>query len=683
MRYEHVINRMPEPLKKLISNQAWCSPYIKEGVSLPDLLTNRKYLIRLLSHLSVDEKNTLRLILSAFGCESFTSDALEKQAGLRMAGAQVAIGLIGLRRAGIIAAFRKAWGEQLFVLPEDAFDSWQALLFPSVTRMTAVEKESSLELLPAGATAMNGTDQETAQVHARGLAQQLFHFLVACSQQPSLPLTNKGTLHKKQLSKLTQHLSMPGDLLRSSGITYAFRDQYDDGTVFMLELAIRMGFLSGNGEELIFNKEAWMSWLQGPYDWQQGQLYRVWRQLLLPAPVWLQHGLAWTERAQTGQWYQVDDITKGILECCSLKSQVNEAESLRESLLSAWILPLSIFRFAELAADEHGGVWFRWLVSPRGENGTYSESELSAGRANSMEQQAKVPSLYVQPDFEILLLPDAALRTEWDIASFADLKQTDHVRTYHVTKESFYRAWEAGNSSEEIIRMLQENAYYDVPEPVILTLRQWGEQAGKVHFEEVTLLRCRSSEIADALLRNEKCQPFLRDRVGDADFIVPKVQLIPLTKCLENMGYSPKSSRKNVPDPAANSGSTLEYQTPGLCYSRDSIQLYEMDAGLPEQGDLYPDMGTIPISWLQDFRSYHGSTRKEMIRKAIEWKSCLQLRKEGQSRVIIPRNLREERSGWILEGLEEHQEISLSGEDWEEMKLILPGINDEGVYKSV
>ncbi|MBA2937948.1 helicase-associated domain-containing protein [Paenibacillus sp. CGMCC 1.16610] len=678
MRYEHVVSRMPEALKQLISSQTWCASYIKEGVSLPDLLTDRKYLLRLLSHLSVDEKNTLRLILCAFGCESFTNAALEKQAGLRMAGAQVAIGLVGLRRAGVIAAFRKAWGEQLFVLPEDAFEAWQGLLFPSVKLKTTVD-ENALELIPAGSTQTIGSQEEEATVHPRGLAQQLFHFMVACSQQSSLPLTNKGTLHKKQILKLTQHLTLPNDLLRAAGITYAFRDIYDDGAALMLEMAIRMGFISGQGDQLVMCKDAFLTWLDDRYESQQKALYGVWRQLQLPAPVWLQHGLAWMERAETGQWVELDAIVGAIMDCCSEYDQLKEADSLSRALFSCWIAPLSIFRFIELAADKEGGVWFRWLISPREE--WESEAGISDDPPNVTEKQSTSSSLYVQPDFEILLLPDVSLRTEWEIAAFADLKQTDHVRTYRMTKEGFYRAWEMGQSSEEIISMLQENAYYDIPEPITITLRQWGEQTGKMHFEEVTLLRCRSSDIADALLRNEKCQPFLRERIGSADFVVPKTQLPQLTKCLESMGYNPKSSRKDESDPGVNTAAKGSYgnQTTGLFYSRDSIQLYEMDAELPERDGLYPDMRDIPSSWLQDFRSYHGSTRKEMIRKAIEWKSCLQLRKEGQNRFIIPRSLREERTGWILEGLEELQEIAWSGEDWEEMKLILPGINDKDI----
>ncbi|SDM94837.1 Helicase conserved C-terminal domain-containing protein [Paenibacillus sp. yr247] len=674
MRYEHVYRKMPQALMELITEQKWCSSFITQGVALPVLLTDHRYLAELDSHLSADEKRTLRLIVSTFGCEPFTIETLEKQAILRMAGAQVAIGLVGLRRLGIIAAFRKAWGEQLFVLPEDSFAAWQLLLFPSVELRT-IEGNSELEQIePESAGHLIATDQESAPANPRGLAQQMFHFLVACYQQPSLPLTNKGTLHKKQLSKLTQQLSLPKEILRSAGITYAFRDIYDDQSALMLEMAIRMDFLTSQGDHYLFNKEVCMTWLQGSYDKQQGQLYRIWRQLLLPAPVWLEHGISLMERAECRQWCEVDAILKGIWACCSHRGQFSEESSLQQAFISTWIAPLSVFRFVELGTDQKGVLWFRWLITPIQETFHDKDGDLSI-----KETHQHLPSLYVQPDFEILLPPDVSLRTEWDIAAFADLKSTDFVRTYRLTKESIFRAWEQGESSEEITRILKENAYYEVPEHITVTLQHWGEQAGKLHFEEVTLLRCRSNDIADALLRNEKCLPFLKCRIGGSDFIVLREHLTVLTKCLENMGFNPKSRRKVENSAVSKSLSSSGNQTGGLCYSRDTIQLYEMDAQLPERDDLYPEMKDIPLSWLQEFRAYHGSTRKEMIRKAIEWKSCLQLRKEGRSRFIIPRILREERSGWILEGLEEYEEISLSSEDWEEMKLILPGINDEGV----
>ncbi|MGO4276375.1 hypothetical protein AB4Z22_42240, partial [Paenibacillus sp. TAF58] len=186
---------------------------------------------------------------------------------------------------------------QLFILPEDAFAAWQLLLFPS-DQLQKEKEDMTFELYEAGNSGQLNTSDAAAPIHPRGLAQQLFHFLAACNQQSSLPLTNKGTLHKKQLQKLTELLALPNDILRSAGITYAFRDVYDEPAALMIEMAIRMGFLSMNsqGDCYLFNQQASLRWLQESYDRQQRQLYQIWRQLLVPAPVWLEHGISLMER---------------------------------------------------------------------------------------------------------------------------------------------------------------------------------------------------------------------------------------------------------------------------------------------------------------------------------------------------------------------------------------------------
>ena len=109
-----------------------------------------------------------------------------------------------------------------------------------------------------------------------------------------------------------------------------------------------------------------------------------------------------------------------------------------------------------------------------------------------------------------------------------------------------------------------------------------------MYIEEVTLLRCRSEDIAEALLRNEKCLPLLGDRVGGSDFIILRQHLTVLTKCLENMGFNPRSSRKDENSMISNPLISSENQTGGLCYSRDTIQLYEMDPHLPRAGRIVP-----------------------------------------------------------------------------------------------
>jgi hypothetical protein len=668
MKYQHVFNKMPQPLLELITEQAWCRSMIRQGEEMAALLTNKSHLAVLVEHMSIAETQTLRLIVSAFGCEPFTKDALDKQAAVFMAGAEAMVGLTGLRKFGVIAAFRKAWGEQIFVLPEDGFDIWQSLLFPDIELRT-IEGDPELELL------------EIVSTSARGLAQQLFHFLVACNQQQSLPLTNKGTLHKKQLQKLSANLVAPMTPLLSTGLSYAYRDVYDENIALMLEMAVRLGILVHTGDRFLIEQKAISEWLQRSYGEQQSQLYAIWRQLYLPAPAWLQHGISLMDRASSHLWYRLEDLVTWI-DCCSMHKSREEEPMTRKRLMEQWIEPLIAFRWLEVASDEHGCTWFRWLI-PRNSLTGYNGKNKDEDKVETEIPRQR--SLYVQPDFELLLPPDVSLYTEWEIAAFADLQSSDQVRTYRITKESFHRASEGGIDSDVIVRFLHEHACYEVPEHVVTTLQQWDRQSGKLHIEEVILLRCESDDVADTLLRNEKCMPFLQNRLGTAAFIIQPEHLSVVRKCLEQMGYNPRymgiGSKPQAISSAADEVNSPELNTAsaklqGLFYSRDSIQLYEIDPALPQWDNLYPDMADIPSLWLKEFRNYHGSTRKEMIRKAIEWKSSLQLRKQGRNRFIIPKAIYEERSGWTLLGMEESQEITLKSEDWEEMKLILPGIND-------
>ncbi|OCT16992.1 hypothetical protein A8709_23640 [Paenibacillus pectinilyticus] len=681
MKYEQIDRKMPPAMKERIIGQAWCSSLRTQGDRLADVLTSPSHLSILNEKLSSDERRTLRLILSTFGCLSFTGERLEKEAAQHMAGAQVSLGLMGLRQYGIIVAFRKAWGEQLFVLPEDAFAGWQSLLLPSFsTPIENTDRDCEFDVLAVGDVGEDSRLNEEEVVNPRGLAQQLFHFMVACSRQSSLSLTNKGTLHKKQLLKLTEHVSLPKRILTMAGLTYAFTDVYDEPSALIIEMAIQMGFLLKNeaGDALIIDEDAFQAWLTGSYDRQQAQLYQIWRQALIPAPVWLEHGIALMEQAEAadGQWFELDKLVQVIQACCSTvlggqRGMDNTVDTaLRPAFISAWVQPLSVFRFLEVGKDEHEHVWLRWLISPRQQNTCETAVSLYAHQT---------PSLYVQPDYELLLPPDASLFTEWEVAAFADIQHSDLVRTYRLTKESFQRALDHGLQSAEVIQMLQRNAYYEVPAGLIISLQQWEEQKDKLYLEEVTLLRCQSADIADALLRNEKCRPFLGERIGEANFIVSRDVLKLLTKCLESMGFHPNRSITKKLVLNVEEAPSLTEPTRGLCYSRDTIQLYDIDPHLPQRDDLYPDMLSIPTSWTKEFRDYHASTRKDIIRKAIEWRSVLQLRKEGRDCFIIPRMLREDRTGWLLEGWEEHRDISWQGDEWNEMKLILPGINDAGV----
>jgi hypothetical protein len=65
-----------------------------------------------------------------------------------------------------------------------------------------------------------------------------------------------------------------------------------------------------------------------------------------------------------------------------------------------------------------------------------------------------------------------------------------------------------------------------------------------------------------------------------------------------------------------------------------------------------------------------------MIQKALEWKACLKLRRAGTDTLFIPLRLDGIRDDWAVTGVAQAAEVRLTPDQWEEMQLILPGVND-------
>ena len=80
---------------------------------------------------------------------------------------------------------------------------------------------------------------------------------------------------------------------------------------------------------------------------------------------------------------------------------------------------------------------------------------------------------------------------------------------------------------------------------------------------------------------------------------------------------------------------------------------------------------------MRELRTYHDSTRKEVIRRAIALEAPLRLRLDGKLSRWIPRRIEEGQGDWHLVAIgADGRERRFGRRDWEEMQLILPGIND-------
>ena len=125
------------------------------------------------------------------------------------------------------------------------------------------------------------------------------------------------------------------------------------------------------------------------------------------------------------------------------------------------------------------------------------------------------PRLLVDPDFEILIYPEAPEEWNWEVSQFADRLESDYIKRYRISRESIKRAVVAGMSCEDITEFLRRSGHGSVPPNVMFSLREWTEGVEIIRKSRVTLLRGGKKEatdrLADALERREI--PF--ERIGD------------------------------------------------------------------------------------------------------------------------------------------------------------------------
>jgi len=120
--------------------------------------------------------------------------------------------------------------------------------------------------------------------------------------------------------------------------------------------------------------------------------------------------------------------------------------------------------------------------------------------------------MMVNPDFEILIYPEAPEELNWKTSLFADRIGSDRVKRYRLTRESLKRGAVAGLSQGEVVLFLETNSRGIIPPNVLFSLREWTEGVELVRLQKVRLLRSQTVKGAEKLsaLLEAKSIPFER-----------------------------------------------------------------------------------------------------------------------------------------------------------------------------
>ncbi|OBZ14549.1 hypothetical protein A8L34_11525 [Bacillus sp. FJAT-27264] len=157
--------------------------------------------------LTSDALELLGRISAVYGGQPFEEGKEEQLRPAYLSRAEQRLALSELRRAGLLMARQKLWGEKLYHIPAEVLDAVSLHFYPySPAPLAAGDVSLSMEAGP-------------------GLSGELFRALLFTARE-GLPVTAKGSIHKKQASRLAAQLSFGDEHLQ--GLTAFSSDQGQD-----------------------------------------------------------------------------------------------------------------------------------------------------------------------------------------------------------------------------------------------------------------------------------------------------------------------------------------------------------------------------------------------------------------------------------------------------------------------
>lgn len=605
--------------------------WITSGRSLHDCMLDPLVLKEVLQGLTESEKVTLDGVMRTFGVRAFTYDEYERAIALSLAGSERQLAFLRLRHKGILYTMKKLWGERVHFIPREMFSAWQQVLYAEDGFQVQVEH-------PAHPWPIS-----------QGLSGAMFRLLRLVGTE-GWTVTLKGLLQKKQVQRAAAALPIQDGAFGELGTKYAHAEVYPRAFAIVLDTALRLGLLKLDSVGCKVQEEEVQHWLALSNTKRETQLIALWHELHLPEAVWLQHAAMALRQLTPGVWVSLEAWTEQLGKL-RLPDMPRELTAAAQELQARWLVPLHACGWIQLGEGESGELLF-----------------------SNVQLEDAIDEIFVQEDFEIIVPPVVSLQLRWELEPFCDILSLDEVSHYRLTKDRVLEALDQGGEVRRCLELLEATSAIGLSEPVRQALEEWAASYGKVSLSEVRLLQCHDEAIAEEIAAHEELAPYVQERVGPLAFIISSFGESMLVRKLQHMGLTPKAERRSESGPT-DVGEGIA-RGAGIVYPTVSLPDYEPEFAPPAVDALYPDITQVPQMWLKELRPYHESTRKQLIRKAIEYKAYLRILKQGQETKLAPLRLEEGRGDWSLLGAAHGVEVRLSPDDWEEMQLILPGIND-------
>ncbi|AJY76443.1 helicase-associated domain-containing protein [Paenibacillus beijingensis] len=539
-----------------------------------------------------------------------------------LSGAEARDGFYRLQTAGIVFAVRKAWGERHLFVPRDAFAIWQRELFPCP--IVPFEDFRPVRL-------------DGPAKFCRTLGRQLlaaYAELARCG----LGLTVKGTPAAKTLQKLERALDADSVAFAKLGGAFAPQAPYTPASAFVLDTALRLGLISaGGGKSWTWRFDALRRWLSQQRGQREQWLHRSIAERYAYADRLTAHAASALEGLKPRRWYSAEAMLRWLQSLFRNDCAETEADRKR---LGTWIDALCAFGWMQRGIADNGESCFRWTEALCGHEPGGRAARLSRAAADIDIDTGDDPAgcaddepdeaLIVLDDGELLAPPSIDFGVLWRLELFADRVSEDVIAVYRMTRKSVIRGLAGGWTASDAERFLEWASGSSLPPVVRALLAEW-------------------SGAQQRAVRSGTLYPFANTTGSLLDDMQPFTDLSEEICIADETGL--------VPDPLSLRGFAWTAPRPPL----------EVLARQVEQ---------LPVIWLQQFRSYHHSTRRELLERALSIQAPVQLKLAGRITEFVPQQVLQRDEEWTVKGFIREkgvkEPVTLLPEMWEEMKLLLP-----------
>lgn len=629
--------------------------------------------------LSPEAREVLKRIFEAYAARPVAEEQTERLCPAALCRAEQQLALRELREAGIVMLHRKIWGEKYYQIAEQNLPAIRRALYPAVPVVEA--------------TGVVNMELEAGP----GLPSELFRVLVYIARE-GLPLTAKGAVHKKNISRLAAQLSLQEEQVRAV-LPHSGSAELPLPAMFMLDLLLCLGLINREVSAYTVNAEMLAGWLMLSEQEMSDLLYGVILSRYGNPEPEEQHFryLISAPEFPPGVWFALPEILDWMIE---MRLAAETSGSSLEISARAWISCLAGFGWCELGNTGEGGLTFRWTAGkPQLAEALSAEddpwcSKISAEPpADNAAEEGGISSprsmIIVQPDFEVLVPTECAYEVRWILAGCAELLYSEDLWSFRLTRGRFQSAAEQGLSPDAIIAWLDGHALGGLPAQVELSLTEWSKGIGRTVLSQVILLDCRSEADADDIADHPRLTHCLT-RIGPLYFIVQPESIEMVRKELGTAGMAP---------PGGITGQDEKISQPWPLFPGDVIQAftsYALPGSVKERGlfaggaapellplsplqaeeDLLSGVETVPQMWIKEWRQYHSTTAQKVMEQAMAWGIKVRLALETHIVHFIP--VRVSRSPWEVQGYllragsEAAEEVTLRAGDWREMQLLLP-----------